>query len=493
MRRRSALKTVLAVLVLCAASATIASAQTFALLHSFDWTDGSLPTGALVQGRDGRFYGVVEFGGLHGDNETYHGGVIYSVGRYGKLEVLYNFCSLENCIDGEVPQGALVQGTYGNLYGVTLLGGATGDGTVFSLTSGGSLETVYSFCSQSGCPDGAYPETLILGLDEKFHGLLLEVGQAPTQGAIFTLTRDGKLTIDHLFCSETGCPDGMSPQGLIQVANGSFYGVANTGGLYVFPDFGLGAGTIYRYGPGGFSTLHTFCSASDCADGASPGGIEPLVEGTDGDVYGITQAGGGPTGGYGTVYKINPAGDLTTLHRFTGQDGAGPEAILQASDGNFYGVTEASFAADSGTVLAGTIFRMTPSGTLTTLHTFNLSEGLHPVSLVQGTDGAFYGTAFPEVTNENEQGTVYRFDVGLPPFVRTLQAFGPIGAHVVIIGNNLQDATSVSFNGTAATFKACDSGFAIDTTVPEGATSGPLTVMTPEGTLTSNTSFTVLP
>jgi uncharacterized repeat protein (TIGR03803 family) len=160
----------------------------------------------------------------------------------------------------------------------------------------------------------------------------------------------------------------------------------------------LGCGTVFKITPSGaVTTLHSF---SNAPDGASP--VAGLVQASDGDFYGTTYGGGSE--GLGTVFEIAPNGVLGTLHNFDNVDGANPSAgLVQASDGNFYGTTEYG-----GTHLdLGTVFKMTSSGTLTTLHSFNQTDGAHPAAgLLQASDGNFYGTTF--TGGANNYGTVFR-------------------------------------------------------------------------------------
>jgi len=190
-------------------------------------------------------------------------------------------------------------------------------------------------------------------------------------------------------------------------------------------------------------------------------------------------------------------GQVTTLHTFDNADGFSPHALVQGSDGNFYGTTDRGGSNDncSDGTTCGTIFKMTPDGTLTTLHDFDPS-GYYPFAgLTQDTDGAFYGT-----TNQGGDsmitygccGTVFRISVGLGPFVETNPAAGNVGANVGILGTNLNGATGVKFNGTETAFRVVSSSF-IEAKVPSGATTGTVTVQLPGGTLSSNVPFIVLP
>jgi uncharacterized repeat protein (TIGR03803 family) len=204
-------------------------------------------------------------------------------------------------------------------------------------------------------------------------------------------------------------------------------------------------------------------------------------------LFGVTPAGGLNNNSEGTVFKITPSGALTTLHSFCTETGC-PDGqvplggLILASDGNFYGTTSGGF---------GTIYQITPRGALTTLAAFDNTNGSGPYAApVQGTNGDFYGTT--NGGGAHGYGTVYRLSTGLAPFVKTVPTSGKVGAAVKILGNDLTGATSVSFNGTAAAFTVVSSA-EITTTVPSGATTGPVQVVTPTATLTSNVAFDVLP
>jgi uncharacterized repeat protein (TIGR03803 family) len=241
-----------------------------------------------------------------------------------------------------------------------------------------------------------------------------------------------------------------------------------------------------------------------------------VVEGTDGNFYGTTLE-GGPNNS-GTIFKITPQGNLTTLYYFCSQgsgtasacpDGSGPNALSLATDGNFYGTTNGGGANVSCSEFnggCGTIFRITPAGILTTLYSFcsqqECVDGAAPVvPPVQDTNGIFYGTtvAGGAFTNQNCNvgdypgcGTVYSFAVGLGPFVRTNPTAAKVGKKIGILGTDLTGATSVSFNGVATAFRIVSPSF-IEAKVPSGATTGTIQVQLPSGTLSSNVPFIVLP
>jgi uncharacterized repeat protein (TIGR03803 family) len=432
-------KTVCAVFVLCVTAAIASPAQTSAL-YSFcsqtNCTDGAYPLVGLIQATDGNFYGTTAFGG--GTNVCNYGipgcGTVFQITPGGALTTLHAF----NFTDGGYPKG-LIQGTDGNFYGTTTLGGTASTGTVFKITAGGTLTTLYSFCSQTNCSDGAYPRAgLIQGTDGDFYGTTSGWSGQSYVSTVFRITPAGTLTTLYRFCSQTNCTDGLQPfAGLIQGTDGNFYGTTNLGGT-------AGQGTIFKITPAGtLTTLYSFCSQTNCSDGTNP--RAGLIQGTDGNFYGTTNNGGahdhsgceaGNAGGCGTVFKITPAGTLTTLYSFCSQtncsDGADPEAggLIQATDGNFYGTTS---DGDYG-LGYGTVFEIIPTGTLLTLHRFAGSEGLKPFAgLIQATDGNFYGTT----TGGGAEGWGTVFRLSASPAVTLIPS-------TLNFGNQALDETSAA-------------------------------------------------
>lgn len=453
----------------CASMAIPSAAQTFTTLASFDWTNGGYPDYvSLVQGTDGDFYGTTDVGGAYGY------GAIFKICSSGKLVTLYSFCAAGYpCADGYEPEAGLVQDGGGNFYGTTSAGGANGDGTVFQITPAGKLTTLHSFDGT----DGSYPEAgLVVATNGDIYGTT-SVGGEDYQGTVFKITA-GTLTTLHSF----DVADGSDPRSaLIQATNGNLYGETLYGGAY-------DSGTVFEMTAGGaLTTLYSFCAQTNCPDGNGPYG--GLVQGANGNFYGTTISGGAYS--YGTVFEVSAAtGTLTTLYSFCAEgypcpDGDGPIGqLIQATDGNFYGTT-----TYGGTNNDGTIFKITSAGTLTTLHTFDGSDGSFIFGgLIQATGGIFYGPTFQG--GASNDGSIFRLSTGLRPFVKTEPASGKVGAKVIILGNGLTGTTSVSFNGTAATFTVVR-GSEIVATVPTGATTGAVEVTTPKGTLKSNVAFQV--
>src|ERR1039457_3341095 len=177
-----------AVLVLCATTAIALPAQTLTTLFSFDGTHGQQPAGTLVQATNGDLYGTTYAGGANNG-----GGTVFKITPGGTLTTLYSFCSQTNCTDGAYPSAGLVQAANGDLYGTTSggwAGGANSDGTVFKITPGGTLTTLYNFCSQTNCADGVGPEA---GLVQAANGNLYGTtyGGANSYGTVFKITPSG--------------------------------------------------------------------------------------------------------------------------------------------------------------------------------------------------------------------------------------------------------------------------------------------------------------
>jgi uncharacterized repeat protein (TIGR03803 family) len=482
--RKSVISLILATLWLCA-SGSYSAAQTstitdlgttFTTLHSFDGTDGRLSNAGLVQATNGNLYGTTYYGGAKDSGE------VFEITPGGTLTTLHSFCSKSGCPDGEYTYATPVQGTDGNFYGTTYLGGSKELGTVFKITPSGTLTTLHT----SDGTDGSQPLAgLVQSSDGNFYGTTY-MGGSQGDGEIFKITPSGTLNTLHSFCSRAACKDGRNPfAGLVQGTDGNLYGTTLEGGA-------KGFGTAFKITPSGtLTTLHSFCTQSGCPDGQFP--QTGLVQATNGNLYGTTIVGGAY--GDGTIFEITTSGTLTTLYNVCSQSGC-PDGnylyagLLQATDGNLYGIMDVGGANG-----AGTIFKITLSGTLTTLYNFcsqsGCTDGQYPAGgLVQDTNGNLYGMTADG--GANGDGTVFSLSLGLSPFVETQPTAAKVGATVNILGTNLTGATSVNFNGKAASFTAVSSS-EITTKVPAGATTGEVQVLTPSGTLSSNVSFRVQP
>jgi uncharacterized repeat protein (TIGR03803 family) len=464
-----------AIFLFCLATAISSPAQTFTTLASFNNSNGSNSQAPLVQGFDGNLYGTTDDGGLR------KSGTVFKVTPAGKLITVHYFCSRANCADGGVPESGLVPANDGNLYGITSSGGTgcSTCGTVFALTPTGTLFTMHSFNGS----DGRNPLGLTQADNGNFYGTT-GGGGSGSGGTIFEMTPNGVLTTLYNF-EDFDYPEA----GLVEGSDTNFYGTTIT---YSNP----GNGIIFKMThDGGVTVLYTFSGAN----GSWP--VAALVQGSNGNFYGTT-AQGGPVNsacvstGCGTVFEITPEGTLTTLHYFDGPDGLSPSgALVEGTDGNFYGTTSGGGPANAScTFGCGTIFQITPTGNFTTLHTFQGLDGEYPyIGLVQATDGNFYGTTYVGGSSRacaGGCGTVFRLSMGLKPFVETIPTLGCRGHHVKILGTDLTGATSVTFNGVRSKFTVV-SATEITTTVPIGATTGTVEVVTPRGTLSSNAAFQV--
>ncbi|MBI5774413.1 MAG: choice-of-anchor D domain-containing protein [Verrucomicrobia bacterium] len=451
---------------------------TLTTLVNFNYNgNGGYPRSGLVLGTDGNFYGMTENGGNNGY------GTAFMVTPAGVLTTLVHFNYSGN---GGNPYGALMQGSDGNLYGMTQTGGNNGYGTVFKMTLGGTLTTLASFNGSNG----RYPRgSLVEGADGNFYGMANQGGNYGN-GTAFKVTPGGTITTlaSFNYYSTGGYPVGS----LVLGADGDFYGMTADGGS-------SGQGTAFKMTPGG--TLTTLVHFNSGIGTYPQGGF---VQGSDGDFYGTTYQGG--SGGNGTAFKMTSAGVLTTLVNFNGGNGSYPYgSLVQATDGDFYGM-----AQQGGNNGYGTVFKMTPSGTLTTLANFNNSNGSYPYGgLVQAMDGDFYGTT--STGGSSGYGTVFRLSAGAPPF-----STAEIGVHngadngspeltdgqssVVSFGNTTT-GTPVSHSFTV-TNSGVDSlvisgiglpaGFALagSPTFPQSITSGTMWTFQAEFTAASAGNFT---
>jgi uncharacterized repeat protein (TIGR03803 family) len=517
-----------ALVVLCIAIAIASPAETaFKTVLNFDGTNGSAPTTALVQGLDGDLYGVTSFGGKN------NAGTFFKITTEGKLTTLYSFCSKTNCADGEYPEASLLLATNGNFYGTTKEGGfkdcpvtTGGCGTVFEITPEGKLTTPYTFCVKGGenCTDGANPQApLIQGTNGDFYGTTFYGGNSHDAGTLFEMTPEGKLTTLHTFCSEDGdyCHDGANPEGPMALvpadaadnegaqaegttaqASPQLMGTTSGGGATHYEGSPCGYGMVWKKEldiNNGVVGYYWWCEEELDRGGEPLGvivalGFRPPQSVSDADAkssgptfFGATGSGGANLSG--VVYKLTTSRTYTLLHSFCSEancaDGAYPGAtVTEGTDGNLYGTTEGGDGNSKCPSLkgCGTVYEITPEGVLTTLHSFESTDGEYPHGLVQATNGTFYGTTMDG--GANGDGTVFSISVGLGPFIATVPTIGAVGSSVMILGTDLTGATSVTFNGTAADFEVV-SATEIKATVPSGATTGTVEVVTPKGTLKS--------
>ena len=441
-----------------------AQAQIYTDLHDFDTPMLASPqySGILAQGRDGNLYGTAPVGGTSG-----RGGV-FSITPGGAYSAIYNFDST-----GANPYSGLTLGSDGNFYGGTYNGGDFGFGTVFQITPGGFLTVLHSFALIEGAGPYAPP---IQGTDGNFYGTTT-IG-AGGFGAVYRVTPAGGFSTLYAFDKTHGASP-FAP--LIQAKDGNFYGTTVGGGTADF-------GTAFRITPAGALTvLYNF----DSTHGSGP--YSPLLQGSDGSFYGTARTGGAKNNG-GVVFKLSAAKKpkLTVLYSFdaTGAttDGVRPYAgLVQANDGNYYGVASAG-----GTNGAGTLYKITSVGSYSTLYNFVSATGSLPfATLRQHTNGKLYGEA--TAGGALGHGALFSFDLGLGPFIALRPTSGVVGAPVEILGQGLSQATSVRFTPNVPANANVFGDRYMTTSVPNNATTGVVKVLLTQGHLTSNQKFLVTP
>jgi uncharacterized repeat protein (TIGR03803 family) len=408
------LKTACIVSALCVAAGMPAAGQGFTIIHDFAGyatQSGAEPYLAPIQGTDGNFYGTTASGG--GGGCTFGCGTIYTFTADDAYSVLYSFPAPD-----WGPDSGLIQATNGNFYGTTAWGGGSsncyetnGCGTIYEITPAGVFSTLYSFNEAAG------PAQVIQATDGNFYGPTYYGGSSTNCslgcGTIFQLTAAGTLTTVYSFSGS----DGSAPAELIQATDGNFYGITVGGGA-------SGYGTIFQLTAGGtLTTLYSFSTA---------GGFDPasLIQVKSGNFYGVTLSGGAYSGG--TVFEITSTGALTTVYNFCAQkfcaDGNEPSTLMQASDGNLYGTTLWGGNEQEG---GGTIFEIN-GATLTRIYKFVTTGGSYlsgqgPQGLVQAADGNFYGTAVSGGTNNNcgnSCGTIFTFGPATATLSNTSFNFG---------------------------------------------------------------------
>lgn len=392
----------------------ITTAGLYTLLKNLDSTSGSHPYGSLTKASDGNFYGLTNQGGSYGY------GSIFKLTSSGSFTVIKH---LDNTATGGNAYGSLLQATDKFLYGMTSKGGLYGYGTIFKTALDGTFTVLKNLRRDSASGYNAFG-SLMQGTDGALYGMTHNGGGSSNAGVIFKITTGGIYTmlaalpdagkgyaprgnliqaangyfygtshqddtygngtaykfctgkpLDTLASFEYSATGGNLEAGLIQGADGYFYGMAHDGGNF-------GAGTVYKISPAGAFTILKHLDPA--TSGGNPYGN--LVQGSDGALYGMTNQNG-------TIFKIMPTGGFTillTLNDYTGMYPCG--GLAKGTDGNFYGMT-----TRGGTVGDGTIFKLTPAGALTVLKNLDYSTTGKPnVSneIMQNSDGNFYGMMY---------------------------------------------------------------------------------------------------
>jgi uncharacterized repeat protein (TIGR03803 family) len=458
----------LAILGLCTLTTY---AQTFTVLHDFGSSAGDpadpMFTTKIAQGRDGNLYST-------GSNGGTGAGAVFKITPAGKLTVLYNFCSLAGCADGQSPQSGLTLGTDGNFYGTTVLGGGTsGNGTIFKITPAGVLKVLHQFNKNGGSSDGwdalGAP---VEALDGNFYGTTAFGGGPCDCGTIYRITPSGTFTVLHTFTG--GSTDGGYPHAPLALGvDGNLYGTTTSQEFAAF-----------RISTAGKYVLLNKTLFSE----------GQLVQSTDLDFYGT-----GGTGGE-QIFKMTPGGLGTVLYTLNqGTNGSGPRSgLIRGSDGNLYGTTQAggpTTNCSSNLGSCGVIFKITPAKSYSVLFDFENPDGYEPGPIFQHTNGNLYGnTNFGGTVNGSLGccGTFYRFSNNLAPFVVLLPYTGKVGSTIEFLGQGFTSSSVVSFNGTAAKPSAV-TGTYLTAKVPARATTGIVSVTTSMGLLKSLYKFRVIP
>lgn len=391
-------------------------------LVMFNCTNGSKPAGPLLVTDDGSFLGVTAKGlTVTSQGSCFGGGgTIFLMTTSGVITTLAEFVAGF----GNWPSSGVVKGRDGNLYGATAEGvrggsynGGLGYGTIFQLSSNNILSTLYEFDGTNG----ALPYMILSrGVGDGFYGVTLYGGigfngsQSSGQGTVFKLGTNGILNTIHAFDSTNG----FAPEWLSMGVDGNLYGTTSAGGSsYVDPNHSPGFGTIFRITT---NDLFTSFFSFNGTNGYRPCPV--LAYGSDGSLYGVTGRGGsafnGSSGGFGTIFRLTLAGELTTLYEFTGgaDGGYAYVGLIRGTDDNFYGTT-----INGGANGQGTLFRITPAGVLTTIYAF-IDGGGFPRFTTEGKDGRIYVNAMDSGTYGN--GNIDRFSIPMPPVFQSVEKNG---------------------------------------------------------------------
>jgi uncharacterized repeat protein (TIGR03803 family) len=409
------------------------------------------PTGArgdLLLGADGKFYIASSTGGASG------AGAVSSIAADGTIATLHSFTGSGS--DGSTSYAKLIQASDGSLYGTTYVGGDDSRGTVFRVALDGTYTTLYSF-KKSG-DDGILPYAgLFQAPDGNLYGTTLR-GGTNDKGTVFRISLSGTYATVHSF---TGS-DGENPEGtLILGSNGELYGTTLAGGSD-------GRGTIYRVSTSGtFTSIYSFPQLgafSTAGVAVNTTGANPraalMLSTLDGNFYGTAYQGGAK--GFGSVFRMTPAGAVTVLYSFTGPTSGGsfPQAaVIQDSDGTLYGTTQLG-----GYLNQGTVWRLSTAGQFSLMHGFvsGVTDGGQPYSAPMLLNGALYGVSFTD--GVSGAGGIYKLDLGSGGVL-------PVDFSVSPAAITLGSAATLTWSSSTAT--TCAASGAWSDTI---ATSGTLAV-----------------
>ncbi|HZQ68236.1 MAG TPA: choice-of-anchor tandem repeat GloVer-containing protein [Terriglobales bacterium] len=362
--------------------------------------------------------------------------------------------------DGSFPNGDLFRDAAGNFYGTTQFGGASNQGVVFKLDSSGKETVLYSF---TGGSDGGIPIGRLVGGGGNFYGIT-SAGGDPTCscGTVFKLDSTGKLTVLHSF---TGGMDGAQNPGQPELGlvliHGDFYGAASFGGT-LGCDGSLGCGVIFKITPAlTESVLYRFTAQ---ADGGFP---QDLIRDQSGNLYGAT-GGSYMAGNAGTVFRMDTAGNLTTLYTFPGgASGSSPRwRLVRAATGLIHGVTQfgGNTSCALGSIGCGAVFSLDATGKEKVLHTFGkqAGDGEEPSGGLLDVAGSFYGATFyGGIINSTCSfgcGVVYRVNDGgqysvLYRFTGAADGWLPTGGLTADGSGNVLGTAELGGTGSGVVFK----------------------------------------
>ena len=461
-----------------------AHAQVYSPLYYFSGgSEPSHPAAILTQGRDGNLYGVSHSGGSS-PNCANGCGTIYQMTPSGSPDVIYSFNTSDGC-------SGLSLGSDGNFYGACSNGGAYGMGYVFQATPPPTqVNSLYSFCQQPSCPDGANPsDRPTQGADGNYYGTTI-IGGANNTGTVYRITPSGTLNTIWSFSTD---PDISYPSGpLFLGSNGNLYG-ATKGGNTAQPACPPSCGAVYEINNTGtsFKLLHRFVNS--LSDGATP---NALIQDSNGNFYGTTLQGG--TNGLGTLFRILPQGEdsrdpstfspYSILYNFQSQTDGLPRGLTQASNGVLYGDAY-------GSNQNGSLYGITPvAGSLVYSLAFTDTQtmGSHPDSALSHTSGILYGVT--DVGGTSNDGVFYSLSLSDgAAYCRPQVVVGQVGATIGILGQGFSSSSKVYFGNIQATSITLIGSNYISAQIPSGAQTGTLTVMTGSEKLNSLGPFYVLP
>jgi uncharacterized repeat protein (TIGR03803 family) len=402
-----------------------ASAAVVTVLHSFNGPDGETPAASLVRGADGLFYGVAAHGGDFTVLPPDGGGTVFRLNANSTVTTLHTFAGSE----GAVPTG-LIQGRDGFFYGTTTYGGqegisslTPGAGTIFRMNAAGAVTVLYVF---EGGSAGYRPGPIMQGADGALYGAAIggtEGMEGVPAGLVYRFDPVTR-TLRHLHVfvpSEGAFPTGR----LFQAADGFFYGTTNQGGPW-------NSGVIYKVDVlGTFAVLHAL-SPFFPGEGSEPKG--GVIQASDGFFYGTTSS------GYGSVFRMDAAGNFTVMHRFDpyASDGWRPvSGLMEGRDGYLYGTAPSGGRNPAVAPSAyGVVYRMDKSGGFALMHSFAGPDGRRPLAgLTQGDDGSLYGST--SLGGVAGLGVLFRLSAGDPVPV-PLPALGQLmlGASALVGGQS---------------------------------------------------------